>query len=453
VNSVRRTLQASVAATIIFTAIFARSAVAAQDASFENGFASIVARTLPAVVNVAAPKRAGLGEESRDQPPVARRGGLETLGSGVIVAQDGLILTSYHVIEGVPDIKVFLSDNRPIDARVVGGDSKTDIAVLKINGQGFPVVSFGNSSSVRVGDVVLAIGNPLGLQQTVTFGIVSGTGRNGLGIQDYEDFIQTDAAVNPGSSGGALVNARGELIGIITAGKEYSGIGFAVPADTAAAVMSQIVKSGRVIRGSLDATVQPLTRPTAKAFGFTGELHGALIAGVGIHSPAKTAGLREGDIILEIDGRPIRDDRDLDMTIGKKAPGESVRLKTYRDQRTLEIMVALVEEPSQTQRTAKRDVTSVGNPLGLSVQTVTPEISEEFAIDSQTRGVVVTNVERGSKWATAQLAERDIIIEVNRKPVTTAADFGRAIRNMENQPVLLLIERTGTRMFLVADAQ
>src|SRR5262245_2664349 len=252
-------------------------------ASFQEGFAPVVSRTIAAVVNVVSSKGIAADDASptqRERPRISRE---RVLGSGVIVTPDGHILTNRHVVQGASEIRVFLRDNREVDARIVGSDAKTDIAVLKIDAPDLTVLTLGNSSSVHVGDLTLAIGAPFGLRQTVTMGIISATGRGGLGIQDYEDFIQTDASMNSGSSGGALINLRGELIGISTAGSgEYRGVGFAVPVDMVRSVMDQILKNGRVIRAWLGATVQPLNASIAKALGLTGERHGALVADVGV---------------------------------------------------------------------------------------------------------------------------------------------------------------------------
>jgi serine protease Do len=358
------------------------------------------------------------------------------------------------VIEGASDIKVFLSDNRQLDAQIVGSDPKTDVAVLKVDAAGLATIALGHSASVRAGDLVLAIGDPFGLRQTVTMGIVSATRRGGLGIEQYEDFIQTDAAIYQGSSGGPLINLRGELVGITTAGAaEYRGIGFAVPVDMARSVMDQVLLHGRVIRGWLGATVQAVTPATARIFGLTGDLRGALVADVEADSPANSAGLLAGDIITVLDGKPVHDDRDLNLMISTMEPGREVHLKAYREGRTTELIASLIEEPVRSVKRAERNTDPGFSPhLGLSVQAITTEISERLDLEPQTRGVIVTDVNQTGPAATAEVMEGDVIVEINRKPITDLGEFHNAVRQSNTQqPLLLLVERSGSRMFLVVD--
>src|SRR5262249_30035121 len=246
-------------------------------------------------------------------------------GSGVIVSADGYIVTNNHVVDGATELNVSMSDKREMKARVIGTDSQTDIALIKVDARDLPHVTLGSSAAVEVGDIALAIGNPFGLGQTVTMGIISATGRGGLGIEDYEDFIQTDAAVNPGNSGGPLVNVNGELIGINTAilsgGGGNEGVGFAVPINMARTVMNQILKTGKVPGGWLGVAVQPVTPSIAKAFGVSGEARGALIADISPDSPAAHAGLAKGDIIVEMNGQPVTDSRALSLKVSEMAPG------------------------------------------------------------------------------------------------------------------------------------
>jgi serine protease Do len=297
--------------------------------SFEEGFSPVIQTVLPAVVNIASSRIVRLPEEGTPffsdpwfqqffgkdfsrQFRVPREQRERSLGSGVIFSRDGYILTNSHVVEKATDVRIFRA-NHEFRARVVGADPKTDIAVLKIEERNLPVITIGDSSKVRVGEFALAVGDPFGVGQTVTMGIVSATGRGGFGIEDIEDFIQTDAAVNPGNSGGALVNVRGELIGINTAILSGSGgnqgVGFAIPVNMARSVMEQIVKSGRVVRGWLGVVIQPVTPGVAKAFGLPGEPRGALIGDVVPDGPATRAGIHKGDIILEVNGEIIREPR------------------------------------------------------------------------------------------------------------------------------------------------
>jgi serine protease Do len=423
-------------------------------ACFADGFAATVQRAVVAVVDVVSSRARPSGDDiiKQRQTSGGRMG--RSVGSGVIVTPDGYILTSHHVIEGASDIKIFLSDNRQLDAHIVGSDPKTDVAVLKVDAVGLATIALGNSASVRAGDFVLAIGDPFGLRQTVTMGIVSATGRGGLGIEQYEDFIQTDAAIYQGSSGGPLINLRGELVGITTAGAaEYRGIGFAVPVDMARSVMDQVLLHGRVIRGWLGATVQAVTPATARIFGLTGDLRGALVADVEVDSPANSAGLLAGDIITVLNGKPVHDDRDLNLMISTMEPGREVHLKAYREGRTTELIASLIEEPIRSVKRAEHSTDPGFSPhLGLSVQAITTEISERLDLEPQTRGVIVTDVNQTGPAATAEVMEGDVIVEINRKPIRDLGEFHNAVRQSNTQqPLLLLVERSGSRMFLVVD--
>src|SRR5262245_33926906 len=332
------------------------------------GFAPIVKAALPAVVSITSSKTVKVNENDfpffndplfgRRLPQIPnskpREERMRGLGSGVIISTDGLILTNNHVIEGASDVKVALSDRRESKARVVGADPKTDIAVLKVEEKGLPTLTFADSSKVESGDIVLAIGDPFGIGKTVTMGIVSATGRGNLGIEDYEDFIQTDAAINPGNSGGALINTSGELVGINTAilsdgGRGNQGVGFAVPANLARTMMDQILKNGKVVRGYLGVIIQEVTPTVAKAFKL-GQLRGALIGDVTNDGPAAQAGIVKGDIIVEINGELVTDSRELRLKISQMAPGTSIRLKLFRDGSERNISVKLAELPNQETR-------------------------------------------------------------------------------------------------------
>ena len=291
-----------------------------RQVSFTSGFVPVAKKVLPAVVNIASSKivrspdqgtsspffadpffRQFFGDDFSQQFHVPRQGREHSLGSGIIVNAEGYVLTNNHVVSGADDIKVSLGDKREFKGRIVGTDAKTDVAVVKIEGMDLPVLTLGDSSKVQVGDFALAVGNPFGVGQTLTMGIISATGRGGLGIEDYEDFLQTDAAINPGNSGGALVNVRGELIGLNTAiisggGGGNQGVGFAVPVNMAKAVMEQILKNGKVLRGSIGVLIQPMTPELAKSFGLTGQPRGALVANVTPGSPAERAGASNGEM-------------------------------------------------------------------------------------------------------------------------------------------------------------
>src|SRR5437867_1378456 len=387
---------------------------------FEQGFSPVVRSSAPSVVNISSSRivrspegvpdapflndpflRRFLGPDFMRQFRVPRERREHSLGSGVIVNSAGYLLTNNHVIEGATDIKVVLSDNREMEGKIVGTDPGTDIAVVKIPTDHLAVLPFADSSKVEVGDIALAIGNSFGLGRTVTMGIVSATGRGGLGIEDYEDFIQTDAAINPGNSGGAMVNVRGELIGINTAiisgGGGNQGVGFAVPVNMARGVMDQILKSGKVTRGWLGVAVQTLTPAVAKAFGLTGQPRGALITDITPNSPAARSGLAKGDVILEMNGEPVSDSRALSLKISMLSPGTAVRLKVSRNGQEREVSVSLGELPSKTAGNQETGSGSGGGPrLGVSVEPLTPQLARQLGVSPQTMGVVLGDVQAGS---------------------------------------------------------
>lgn len=342
-------------------------------AAMTTSFAPIVKNAQPAVVSIASTKvmRVSTGGEDlspffddpmfrrffgdrRDGPPSRsgkpREQREQGLGSGVIVSPDGYILTNNHVVEGANEINVLTSDNRELKARVIGADPKTDIAVVKVESKNLPTLAFADSSQVQVGDIALAIGNPFGVGQTVTMGIISATGRGNLGIEDYEDFIQTDAAINPGNSGGALINASGQLIGINTAilsrAGGNQGVGFAVPANLARTVMNQLLKNGKVIRGYLGVMIQPVTPEIAKAFNLS-DAHGALVGEVVPGGPAAKAGIAQGDVITELNGERADGSRELQLKISQMAPGSAVKLKVIRDGNPREVNLTLGELPNE----------------------------------------------------------------------------------------------------------
>jgi len=435
------------------------------------GFAPVVKAATPAIVNISSskivrPPRSRLGPSFRgpffeeffgdDLGPfldVPRERRQDSLGSGVIVNPEGYVLTNDHVVHGATDIKVFLSDKRELKARILGTDPMTDIAVLKIEGKNLPVLAFGNSDSVQVGDFVLAIGNPFGVGQTVTMGIVGATGRGGLGIQDYEDFIQTDAAINPGNSGGALIDVRGYLIGIntaiITRSGGNQGVGFAVPINLARSVMDQILQNGKVSRGWMGVTIQDLTPTLARSFGME-ETRGALVGKVTPESPAARAGVAVGDIILGLNREGIPDTHTLRLKVAQSMPGTTVRLKVWRDNKEQEILLTLGELPNEIgDDNLRTDGTS--GLEGVSVEPLTPQIAAQLGIAHDITGVVVTEIRPDSAAAEAGLRRGDIIQEVNRKPVKSVAEFDRAVRPTAKETVLLRVNRGGNTFFIAVE--
>jgi len=434
------------------------------------GFAPVVKKVLPAVVSISSSKvtKVPAGMFGQDMPDLFRQffgdnGGQQfqqprtmreqALGSGVIMTPDGYILTNNHVVDSATSVKVTLSDKREFPAKIVGKDAKSDIAVLKIDASNLPVITVGDSSKAEVGDYALAIGNPFGVGETVTMGVVSATGRSHLGIEDYEDFIQTDAPINPGNSGGALVNDRGELIGINTAiiahGSEGNqGIGFAVPSDMAVNVMNQIVEHGKVSRAYLGIVPQDVTPAIAKAFGES-EARGALVGDVSPNSPAAAVGLQKGDIILEVNGKPVADANSLRMTISMLPPDTTVSLQVFRNGADRDFSVKLGELPTeQAANLPKSNEGSKSSTLsGVSVQNLDPDTAQQLGLPASAQGVVVTNVDPDSAAADAGLQQGDVIQSVNRKPVHNTAEFERAIGSSQAN-ALLLVNRHGSTMFV-----
>src|SRR5437899_2284692 len=343
-----------------------------RQTKFTSSFSPVVKKVAPSVVNVFTTKtvRNPMPEITPffDDPffrrffgsPFGDNGGRRqprtfkerSLGSGVIVTKDGYILTNNHVVDGADEIKVARDkDKKQFTAKVVGRDPRTDIAVLKIDAKDLPFIMFADSDKIDVGDVVLALGNPFGIGQTVTLGIVSATGRGGMGIEDYEDFIQTDAAINPGNSGGALVDAEGRLVGLNTAILSRSGgsqgVGFAIPANLARSVMDQIIEKGKVERGFLGVGIQDLTPELARQFNVPDNNSGALVTQLEEKSAAAEAGLKNSDVITELNGTPVKDSRNLRLMVGRLAPGDTVAVKVLRDGKEKTFTVTLKEMPEQ----------------------------------------------------------------------------------------------------------
>lgn len=373
------------------------------------------------------------------------------LGSGVIVSKDGYIMTNNHVIEGAEDIIVKLYGGKEVKGKIIGLDSRTDIAVIKINETDLPAIEWGDSDRLRVGQIVLAIGNPFGLSSTITMGIVSALGRSGMGITDYEDFIQTDAAINPGNSGGALVNTKGELIGINTAilsrSGGYQGIGFAIPSNMARNIMDSIINEGKVVRGWLGVQIQSLTSELAKQFGLSDE-NGALIVEVMDDSPASKAGLMRGDVIIEFDGKKIDNPTQLKNIVAMTRPGQESTVKIIRDGKQLTMKIITGELPTES-KTIPSPSSTIDNSLkGVAVQEVTDEMLQRLGITKKIKGVVVNAIEENSP-ALGILTKGDIIMEINRKAVTGMKDYNEIVSKIEkNKDVLLLILRGKNSIFV-----
>jgi serine protease Do len=443
----------------------------AIEAPSRTGFALIVKEVLPAVVTISSSKvvktPAGGGQFPMDDPvfrqffggdfgqqfSAPRQQREHGLGSGVIVSPNGYILTNNHVVDGATDVTVTLSDKRDFKAKVIGSDAKTDIAVLRVDAAGLPSIVIGDSSKVQVGDYALAVGNPFGVGKTVTMGIVSAMGRTNLGIEDYEDFIQTDAPINPGNSGGALVNDRGELIGINTAilanGSEGNqGIGFAIPVNLARTVMNEIIGSGKVTRAYLGILPQDVTPAIQKAFGATTS-SGALVGDVTPNSPAAKSGIERGDIIVQLDGKAVTDANDLRMRISMMHPDTVVRLAILRGGAQREVAATLAELPTERASSKTGDDASQSAIAGVSVENLDSDSAQQLGLPPNSTGVVVTAISPSSPAADSGLQRGDVIQEVNRQPVKTTSDFERAIRASKDNPVLL-VNRKGSTMYLAA---
>jgi len=379
-----------------------------------------------------------------DQP----RRTVRSLGSGFIVNPDGYIVTNNHVVDGATAIRVKLADGRDLPARVVGRDSKTDLALLKIEGAGLPVVPLGDSSQLQVGEPVMAIGNPFGLEQTVTSGIVSAIGRV-IGQGPYDDFIQTDASINPGNSGGPLINSRGQAVGINAAIFSQSGgsvgIGFAIPINQAKSVVTQLAHTGHVARGWLGVTVQPLTRQLAEGFKLPDEA-GALVSAVQEGSPAAQAGLKAGDVITQYDGRKVSRSGDLPRMVADTPAGRQVPITVIREGTTVALtakIARLKEEPPEAvaQREDKQS-------LGLGVETLTPGAARELGLPDG-RGVVVRSVGDSSPAADAGIRPGDVIVEVDHRPVVSVAEMKQVLdRHPDKVPVVVLLRRDGASLYM-----
>ena len=379
-----------------------------------------------------------------------------SLGSGVIVRKDGVILTNNHVIEKADSIRVTLSDGREFEATVVGADPKSDVAVIRMKQppKDLHPISLGDSNRLRLGEMVVAIGNPFGLGHTVTMGIVSAKGRANVGIVDYEDFIQTDAAINPGNSGGALIDLHGNLVGINTAiasrSGGYQGIGFAVPSNMARSVMTSLLKHGRVIRGWLGVAIQPVTRDLQKALGLKAA-RGVLVSDVVQDSPAARGGLRRGDVILKLGGETLRDPAHLRNRIAASGSGNKVRLTVLRKGKTLTLKLVLGELDGNDRKSAEAapEKERRGNLAGLTIANLNRQLRERFSIPTRVRhGVVVTKIEPGSAAQRAGLTPGDVLIEVNRKEVRSTSAFKQRYKRSGKQ-TLLLVQRGSRTLFIV----
>lgn len=372
-----------------------------------------------------------------------------SLGSGVIVEPAGYILTANHVIQGADEIRVTLADRREFKGVIVGTDAMTDIGIIKIDADNLPTIKWGDSDRLRVGETVLAIGNPYGLSQTVTMGIVSAVGRANVGIADYEDFIQTDAAINPGNSGGALVNVRGELIGINSAifstSGGHQGIGFAIPTNMARTVMNSLIGKGKVVRGWLGVTVQSLTHDLARQFELKDE-KGVLIGDVFEGSPAEKAGLQRGDIVAEFGGKRIDEPNQLRNMVAGTEPGQKVDMKIIRENRKIALSVVIGDLPLDAQ---KPSAGGYDNLLrGISVQDLTPDMYSRLNLPKKLKGVIVTDIAEESP-AAMSIMRGDVIQEINRQKIAGISEYENVVSKIKpSENILLLIFRGGSSLYI-----
>src|SRR5437870_268098 len=440
----------------------------------DRNFVSIAKAVRPAVVNVFTARtgkggeglhgmpfedpffRRFFGEEFFRRFEVPRERKERSLGSGVIVDSKGLIITNNHVVSKADEIKVLLSDKREFKAKLIGTDAKTDLAVLRIDAEGLHTIPWADSDKLEVGEFVLAVGTPFGLNQTVTLGIVSAVGRASMGIAEYEDFIQTDAAINPGNSGGALVNTRGELVGINTAIFSQSGgnmgIGFAVPSNLSRAIMDQLVRTGKVVRGWLGVAIQDLTPELATQFGIT-ETKGVLVSDVMEDSPAKKAGFERADVIIEYDGKSMDSPTHLRNAVAQTPIGKKVSVKLIRDKKSKTIEVAIVEQPKSLGQPSVEESRESAVPTGLLSDLEVHELNEElitrYGLKATERGVVVVRVRPGSTAEEMGVREGDVILEVNRKAVGSLKSYEQAASALaKDQAILLLLRRKGQTIYL-----
>ncbi|MEA2077211.1 MAG: Do family serine endopeptidase [Candidatus Marinimicrobia bacterium] len=435
----------------------------AQDLkSISNQFVEVADRVIPSVVTITASKVTKVTNPFSEwdlpyeffgfkAPKKEHEYRSSALGSGVIV-KDGYVITNNHVIRDAEEIKIVLSDKREFEAKLIGADSKTDIAILKIDEKKLPEAKLGKSDALRVGEWVLAIGSPFStrLGNTVTHGIISGLGRSGMQLSTYESYIQTDASINPGNSGGALVNLDGEVIGINSAILSRSGgsngIGFAIPIDLAKKVMNDFIKEGRVIRAWLGVSIQELNQDLSESLGLN-DIDGILISDVVEDSPAETAKLKEGDVIIKVNDDNVHTPAELQINISSRPPGESVKLTLIRDRKTKIISVKLDELPEDEPVIAEKE--NENFDLGFSVQSNNDELTREFGLDSK-KGVVIVKIEPGSEVQQKGVRPGDRIVTFEGKSIKDMDDYREAMSKIEkNQTILILIEtKSGNKRFI-----
>jgi len=453
-------------AVSVIVPVFAGQAPAnARDAiqldQFNKTLTEIAKKTIPRVVNISARKIMKNGGHNGQEHPFGKKFPFdiphksEAMGSGVIVDKKGYIVTNNHVIKDTSSITITLSDSRSFECEVVGTDPATDIAVIRIKGNvpdDLPVIEMADSDKIQVGEVAIAIGNPFGFTQTVTMGIISATGREGVGLADYEYFIQTDAAINPGNSGGALVNSDGKLIGINTAifsrSGGYMGIGFAIPANMVKNVVKELMTSGKVVRGWLGVYIQDVNEDLAANFGYDGD-KGVLIADIMEDSPAEKSDVKIGDIIIGVDGKKVDNVYELRRVIASSKPGSTVNLKLVRKGETKTVKFTIGEMPVKTAGKIDETTSPSEDSIGLVVHEIDERIAYQFRI-KDTSGVVAVKVKPGSFAAAAGIIKGDVIKEIEKSPVADIGDYRRLLKEYkEKETLLFLVKRGGVNKFVV----
>ncbi|PTY01209.1 DegQ family serine endoprotease [Opitutus sp. ER46] len=445
-----------------------------------SSFSDVVKRVSPAVVKITtetkAKKMAAQGQELFNDPffrqffgnrmPEMRQQPVSGLGSGVVISADGYIVTNNHVVDGADTLNVTFNDGRELTAKVVGRDPQTDVAVIKVDAKGLPAVTFADSDTVEVGDRVLAIGNPFGIGETVTSGIVSAKGRR-VGIlqdvQGYENFIQTDAAINPGNSGGALVDIQGRLVGmnsaILSRSGGFQGVGFAVPANMVSHVADSLVKNGKVVRGYLGVSIQNLTPGLIESFKLK-DNRGALVADVEPNAPAAKAGIKGGDVITKINGKPVVGANELTLAVTSTSPGTKINLEVLRDGDTKEITVTTGQRPNSGKDSESLlsggDESDTGVLNGVAVDDLSAELREQFNIPARVKGALITNVDPDSAAARAGIRAGNVILEINKKPIRNAQDAVDLTAKTESKKTLVKLwvsnpSGGGSTVFAVVD--
>jgi serine protease Do len=460
--------------------------------SLSNSFADVIEKVTPSIVHIESTQIIKASQQQGENPfmsdPFFRQffGGNgqsirprdqreSGIGSGVIVSPDGYILTNNHVVAKATTVMVTLLDKREFKAKVIGADPQTDVAVIKINAGNLHPLPLGNSDAARVGDIVFAIGNPFNFNDTVTMGIVSAKGRSLEAGEHLQDFIQTDAAINPGNSGGALINAQGNMIAMNTAiiagnsgfGGEGGnvGIGFAVPVNMARQVMDQLIKNGKVSRGFIGVTLEPVNADLAQQFGLS-NTNGAIVTDVTPGQPGAKAGLKSGDVITAIDGQKVTDSTDLTMKVTEHAPGQTVALDVIRDGKPMKVNVTLGLRPTtinfaenknggESPNGSGNEENGKASSYGIHVQAITPDIAQQIGIPASTRGVVVTSIDPDSPAADPSkgVGQGSVITAVNRQPVNNVQDFQRLMSAANGKPVLLTVNNGGSIAFAVVESK